>query len=176
MQKEEPAVIRAQLFDAGDTVSLDMLIAKSEDHTPVEVVAVFDSTFDKVISVPADLAESLGLTFLGLVVDEVADSWAPQYVLAEANVTFVDQEKMVPVVVRVPRGRVVIGPLFLQRFKLRLIVDYQGTSLVEDAEWRRAQKAQADWPNVEPSDAPVAPWIAQVLGKVRPENVNVNSN
>jgi hypothetical protein len=176
MCKEEIDMVRTQLFDAGDTVSLDMLIAKSEDHTPVDVVAVFDSSFDKVISVPADLAERLGLTVLGLVVDQAADSWAPQYVLAEANVTFVDQEKMVPVVVRAPRGRVVIGPGFLQRFKLRLIVDHQGTALVEDAEWRRAEKAQADWPNVEPSGAPVAPWIARVLGKVRPENVNVNSN
>jgi hypothetical protein len=164
------------LFDAGDTVSLDMLIAKSEDHTPVDVVAVFDSSFNKVISVPADLAESLGLAFLGLVVDEVADSWAPQYVLAEANVTFVDQEKMLPVVVSAPRGRVVIGPGFLQRFKIRLIVDYQGTSLVEDAEWRRAQKAQADWPAQQSNGEPVAPWIARVLGKIRPENVNVNSN
>jgi len=106
MHKEELDVVRTQLFDAGDTVSLDMLIAKSEDHTPVEVVAVFDSGFDKVISVPADLAESLGLTFLGLVVDQAAESWAPQYVLAEANVTFVDQEKMVPVV-DAPFGRVV---------------------------------------------------------------------
>ena len=117
MCKEELKLSRTQLFDAGDTVSLDMLIAKSEDHTPVEVVAVFDSGFDKVISVPADLAESLGLTFLGLVVDQVADSWAPQYVLAEANVTFIDQEKMVPVVVSAPRGRVVIGPGFLQRLR-----------------------------------------------------------
>ena len=173
MHKEELDVVRTRLFDALDTVSLELLIAKSEDHTPVEVVAVFDSGFDKVISVPADLAELLGLTVLGLVVDQVADSWAPQYVLAEANVTFVDQEKMVPVVVSAPRGRVVIGPGFLQRFKLRLIVDYQGTSLVEDAEWRRAQKAQADWPNVEPSDAPVAPWIARALGK-EPTNMNVD--
>src|ERR1700682_1307888 len=120
MDKEELDMARTQLFDAGDTVYLDMLIAKSEDHPPVDVVAVFDSSFDKVISVPPDLAESLGLTVLGLVVDQVADSWAPQYVLAEANVTFVDQEKMVPVVVRAPRGRVVIGPGFLQRFKIRL--------------------------------------------------------
>ncbi len=66
---------------------------------------------------------------------------------------------MVPVVVSAPIGRLVIGPSFLQRFKTRLIVDYQGTALVKDAEWRRAEKAPADWPAVEPSDAPVAPWI-----------------
>jgi hypothetical protein len=99
-------VVRTQLFDISDTPSLELLIAKSEDHKPVEVVAVFDSGFDKVISVPTELADSLGLTGWGLVVDEIADSWMPQYVLAEANVSFAGQEKMVPVV-DAPFGRVV---------------------------------------------------------------------
>jgi hypothetical protein len=105
-------VVRTQLFDISDTPSLELLIAKSEDQTPVEVVAVFDSGFDKVISIPADLAESLGLTFLGLVVDQVAESWAPQWVLAEANVTFKALQKPGPMTTR-PRGaRTTTGTIF----------------------------------------------------------------
>jgi len=173
MHKEQPDAIGTQLFDASETPTLDLLISKSEDHSPADVIAVFDSGFDKVMSVPADLAESLGLTFLGMVVEElVAGSWAPQSVLAEAHVSFLDQEKMVPVVVSAPFGRVVIGPGFLQRFKLRLIVDHQGTALVEDAEWRRAEKARADWPAVKPSDTPVAPWVTRVLKESEPVNMN----
>src|SRR5437016_4991773 len=111
MGKEELGLTRALLFDELDTPSLDLLIAKSEDHAPVEVDAIFDSGFDRVMSIPADLADSLGLTFLGMVVDQVVPGrWAPQCVLAEANVSFVDQERMVPVVVSYPFGNVVIGP------------------------------------------------------------------
>jgi hypothetical protein len=172
MHKEESDMIETQLFDDSETPTLGLLISKSEDHAPVEVTAVFDSGLAKIITVPADLAESLGLTLLGMVVEQFAESWAPQCVLAEANVSFLDQEKMVPVVVTHPFGRVVIGPGFLQRFKLRLIVDHQGTALVEDAEWRRAEKALADWPTREPSDAPDAPWIARVLAESQPKNTN----
>jgi hypothetical protein len=119
MHKEESDTIETQLFDAPDMPKLGLLIAKSEDHKPIDVVAEFDSGFGKVMSVPADLAESLELTFLGMVVEElVAGSWAPQSVLAEAHVSFHDQEKMVPVVISAPFGNVMIGPDFLQRFKV----------------------------------------------------------
>src|SRR5580704_11628401 len=124
MNKEEPHLIGTQLFDASETPTLDLLISKSEDHAPVEVTAVFDSGLAKIITVPADLAESLGLTLLGMVAEQFAESWAPQCILAEANVSFLDQEQMVPVVLTHPFGPVVIGPGFLQRFKLRLIVDH----------------------------------------------------
>ncbi len=140
--------------------SLTLLIAKSKDFPPIQVEAMFDSGFDEFISLPSDLTKSLGIACWAYVVNRVGDGWMPVHCIAEANVLFAGQEKMVPVVVTYdPFGRVVVGTRFLERFKTRLIVDNEAAILIDESGWalEEGQFDGADELNWDSADSPVAP-------------------